>query len=141
MASTQYPKNSEEAIAVGVPDIERRYGIRIRIEEEGRTVGELPLEDRFLNIYGSPDGGILFYLADTTSGIAFLSAGGYGVTASANVNFMRAAKPGTKKVICRAKVKKAGSALCYVSAVITDEEGLLLSEFSFVFCNRRQQDD
>ena len=140
MASIQYPMSSEQALTLGCQDILERFGIRITVEESGRTYGELPLGDNVRNLYGLPDGGILFYLADCTAGIAFLSAGGNGVTASATVNFMRSADPDAGKLYCRGEVKKMGRTLCYVSAVITDEAGRELSEYNFIFCNRPQQD-
>ena len=95
----------------------------------------MTLKPQHRNVYGMPYGGILFHLADITSGMAFLSAGGNGVTVSGNVNFLRGADPEAKKLFCRAVVKKAGKTLFFIDADIADDSGSVLSEYSFVFTN------
>ena len=74
------PKNSEDAISVAKQVIWEKFGISFSTVENGTACGELTLNPRYLNFYGVPFGGILFNLADNTAGMAFLSAGGNGVT-------------------------------------------------------------
>ncbi len=129
------PKNSEDAISVAKQVIWEKFGISFSTVENGTACGELTLNPRYLNFYGVPFGGILFNLADNTAGMAFLSAGGNGVTVSGNVNYLRGAEPDVKKLICRAVVKKPGRRLFFIDAEVSDEFGNILSEYSFVFTN------
>ena len=67
--------------------------------------------------------------------MAFLSAGGNGITVSGNVSYYRGADPGAESLICRARVVKRGSRLYFVNADVEDLSGRLLSSYSFIFTN------
>jgi uncharacterized protein (TIGR00369 family) len=95
----------------------------------------MTLTPQHWNVYGLPYGGIMFHLADITSGMAFLSAGGNGVTVSGNVNYLRGAGHDTKKLVCHAVVKKAGRKLFFIDAEILDDLETVLSEYTFIFTN------
>ncbi len=125
---------SDEALSKAKKDIEEKFGIRFTRIDSGEAVGELDISERHINSWGIPYGGILFNLADIVSGAAYLSAGGNGITASGHADYMRGAK-GTGKLICSAKVAKAGRKLCFVDAYVDDEEGITLCKFSFIFSN------
>lgn len=135
MSDQRNPESSEEAIQVGQRDIFEKFGILFTDVKEGRASSEMTLKPQHRNVYGMPYGGIMFHLADITSGMAFLSAGGNGVTVSGNVNFLRGADPDAKKLACHAVVKKAGKNLFFIDADISDDSGSVLSEYSFVFTN------
>ena len=126
---------SEERIRRASRELLDKFGIDYTSVKDGTAVGELVLQPQHRNLYGIPYGGFLFTLADNTAGMAFLSAGGNGVTVSGNVNYLRGARPETEKLVCRANVKKAGRKLYFVSAEIYDDKETLLSEYSFVFTN------
>ncbi len=115
-------------------DIREKFGIEIIEAESGKAVCELSLLEGHVNFYGIPYGGILFNLADITAGIAYLSAGGNGITLSGHVDFMRGAKESVK-LICRAEVRKSGRKFFFVDAVVEDEKTNLLCKFSFIFSN------
>ena len=134
MATIQ-TNNIEERIQRACKELFDKFGIVYTSVKDGTAVGELDLQPQHRNLYGIPYGGFLFTLADNTAGMAFLSAGGNGVTVSGNVNYLRGARPETEKLICRANVRKAGRKLYFVSAEIDDDQETLLSEYSFVFTN------
>ena len=135
MQNRVIPNTSEEAIEIARQDIEKKYGIVFPTVENGFACGEFPLSDERRNFYGIPYGGMMFHLADITSGMAFLSVGGNGITVSGNVNYLRGASPEADKLVCHASVKKAGRNLFFLSAEVMDNFGTVLSEYSFVFTN------
>ncbi len=129
------PADSAEAIEIARKEIMEKFRISFSELKDGSaaaTVRILP-EDR--NFYGIPYGGFLFNLADNTAGMAFLSAGGNGVTVSGNVSYYRGADPEEELLTCRAKVVKQGGKLFFVNADGEDTAGRLLSSYSFIFTN------
>lgn len=115
-------------------DIEAKTGFKFLKVEDGIAVSELELHDEHFNPYGIPYGGVLFTMADDTSGVAFLSAGGNGVTVNGHVDYLRGSRD-AQKLICTAKVRKAGRRIFYIDADIVNEKGLDLCRFKFVFIN------
>ena len=115
-------------------DIECKTGFRFIKIEDGIAVSELELEEEHFNPYGIPYGGVLFTMADDTSGVAFLSAGRNGVTVNGHVDYLRGSRD-AQKLICTAKVRKAGRRIFYIDADIVNEKGLDLCRFKFVFIN------
>ncbi len=122
----------DKALDICINQINKHFGIEFLKAENGEAVAELKLEERHKNLFGIPYGGVLFNLADCTTGMAFISLGRPGVTVSASVNFMRGTK-GTEKLICRAKVARGGKKLFFVDAHVEDDSGVILSSFSFIF--------
>lgn len=129
------PRNSEEAIRLGSKDIGDKFGIWFTQVSEGEAQGRVTLQPKDRNFYNVPYGAVLFNLADNTAGMAYLSSGGNGVTASGNVNYLRGADPAAKELSCRARVIKRGKKLCFITAEVEDDCGNLLSTYSFVFSN------
>ena len=86
-----HSEDIEKLISVAKQDILEKFGITFPLVEDGKARGELTLRPEHRNHYGIPFGGIVFNLADNTCGMAFLSAGGNGVTVSGSVNFLRGA--------------------------------------------------
>ena len=115
-------------------DIEAKTGFKFLKVEDGIAVSELELQAEHFNPYGIPYGGVLFTMADDTSGVAFLSAGGNGVTVNGHVDYLRGSRD-AQKLICTAKVRKAGRRIFYIDADIVNEKGLDLCRFKFVFIN------
>lgn len=115
-------------------DIECKTGFRFIKIEDGIAVSELELSEEHFNPYGIPYGGVLFTMADDTSGVAFISAGGSGVTVNGHVDYLRGSRD-AQKLICTAKVRKAGRRIFYIDADIVNEKGLDLCRFKFVFIN------
>ena len=115
-------------------DIECKTGFRFIKIEDGIAISELELHDEHFNPYGIPYGGVLFTMADDTSGVAFLSAGGNGVTVNGHVDYLRGSRD-AQKLICTAKVRKAGRRIFYIDADIINEKDEDLCRFKFVFFN------
>lgn len=113
-----------------------RFGIRFLSADQGTAVAELPLGEGDMNPYGIPYGGMMFNLADCTAGAALDSLDIAGMTVSAETRFLRGEEK-VEKLVCRARVRKAGHSISFVDASVTDGEGLELSAMSFVFVNRR----
>ena len=88
----------------------------------------------FRSTTSTPYGGVLFTMADDTAGVAFLSAGGNGVTVNGHVDYLRGSRD-AQKLICTAKVRKAGRRIFYIDADIVNEKGDDLCRFKFVFLN------
>ena len=116
-------------------DLKKKYGIVFTEISGGSVTGELPLKEEYVNMYGIPYGGMMFHLADVTAGMAFVSAGGYGVTVSGTADFMRAAPPDAKKLICRAEAVRMGRRISFIDADVFDGAGLLLAKMHFTYCN------
>lgn len=127
-------KINKEALNTLKNDIECKTGFRFVKIEDGIAVSELELEEEHFNPYGVPYGGVLFTMADDTAGVAFISAGGYGVTVNAHVDYLRGSRD-AQKLICTAKVRKAGRRIYYIDADIVNEKDLDLCRFKFVFIN------
>ena len=122
------------ALKILKDDIEKKTGFSFMKIEDGTAVSELELQEYHFNPYGIPYGGVLFTMADDTAGVAFLSAGGNGVTVNGHVDYLRGTKD-AKKLICTAKVIKAGHRIFYIDADIVNEKGDDLCRFKFVFLN------
>ncbi len=125
---------NQEALEKLKNDIECKTGFRFVKIGDGVAISELELHEEHFNPYGIPYGGVLFTMADDTSGVAFISAGGNGVTVNGHVDYLRGAR-NAQKLICTAKVRKAGRRIFYIDADIVNEKNLDLCRFKFVFIN------
>ena len=125
---------SKSALEILKNDIECKTGFRFVSIGEGIAVSELELQEYHFNPYGIPYGGVLFTMADDTSGVAFLSAGGNGVTINGHVDYLRGSRD-AQKLICTSKVRKAGRRIFYIDSDIVNEKGEDLCRFKFVFFN------
>ena len=134
MAEDFEVKINYEALKKLRDDIECKTGFKFVKVENGIAVSELDLQEEHFNPYGIPYGGVLFTMADDTAGVAFLSAGGNGVTVNGHVDYLRGARD-AQKLICTAKVRKAGRRIFYIDADIVNEKDLDLCRFKFVFIN------
>ena len=127
-------KINREALMTLKNDVECKTGFRFVKIEDGVAVSELDLQEDHFNPYGIPYGGVLFTMADDTAGVAFISAGGYGVTINGHVDYLRGSR-NAQELICTAKVRKAGKRIFYIDADIVNEKGDDLCRFKFVFFN------
>ena len=129
------PADSAEAIAIAQKEIFEKFGTSFLELKDGSAVATVRILPENRNFYGIPYGGFLFNLVDNTAGMAFLSAGGNGITVSGSVNYYRGADPETESLICRARVVKRGRNLFFVNADVEDPSGRLLSSYNFIFTN------
>ncbi|MBQ7155264.1 MAG: PaaI family thioesterase [Synergistaceae bacterium] len=131
---TDKMRDDKNALRVLREDIENKTGFSFVILEDGLAMSELDLQEYHFNPYGIPYGGVLFTMADDTAAMAFMSAGGNGVTVNAHVDYLRGSRD-AEKLICTAKVRKAGRRIFYIDAGITNEKYEDLCRFKFVFLN------
>ena len=131
---TEEIKINREALVKLKDDIECKTGFHFVKVEDGIAISELDLQEYHFNPYGIPYGGVLFTMADDTAGVAFISAGGYGVTINGHVDYLRGSR-NAQKLICTAKVRKAGKRIFYIDADIVNEKCDDLCRFKFVFFN------
>ena len=127
-------QDKKKALSILRNDIEAKTGFSFVKVEDGVAVSELELQEYHFNPYGIPYGGVLFTMADDTAGVAFLSAGGNGVTVNGHVDYLRGSRD-AQKLICTAKVRKAGRRIFYIDADIINEKQEDLCRFKFVFLN------
>lgn len=127
-------RNKKKALQILRGDIENKTGFSFVKVEDGVAVSELDLHEFHFNPYGIPYGGVLFTMADDTAAIAFMSAGGNGVTINGHVDYLRGSRD-AQKLICTAKVRKAGKRIFYIDAGIVNEKNEDLCRFKFVFFN------
>ena len=127
-------RDKKKAIDILRDDIENKTGFSFVRIDNGVAVSELELQEYHVNPYGIPYGGVLFTMADDTAGVAFLSAGGNGVTVNGHVDYLRGSRD-AQKLICTAKVRKAGRRIFYIDADIINEKEEDLCRFKFVFIN------
>lgn len=111
----------------------QQFGMRFEEIGNGYVRVVVPLKPEHLNFHGIPYGGWLFHIADLTAGIAFLSDGKTeGVTASGDIQYLRAAM-GAAKLTCIARVVKRGHMLDYVETELLGDEGKMLARANFMF--------
>ena len=127
-------RDKKKALDILRGDIETKTGFSFVKVEDGVAVSELELQEYHFNPYGIPYGGVLFTMADDTAAIAFMSAGGNGVTINGHVDYLRGSRD-AQKLICTAKVRKAGRRIFYIDAGIMNEKDEDLCRFKFVFLN------
>lgn len=99
----------------------------------GRSVWRMRVDERFVNPAGLVQGGFLAAMADSAMGACAVSSAGDRKVSVANtemkVSFLRPARPGSV-LTCSAGVLKAGRAITFVQARITDQDGQLIATAS-----------
>ena len=107
-------------------------GYRIVDMKVGYAKVELPVRDEFYNPVGSVHGGVIFSLADTTSGTAAASHGIKMTTMNASFNFLAPAM-NSKLLIGEATEKKHGKTVIVIDVNIFDENERLIASGTFTF--------
>lgn len=129
MLDEEIRQTLEKGLAKGFPlDLQMRFAKL----DTGVACLEMPVEERFRNIYGMVHGGVLFTLMDTSSGFAVRTFGDRVVTLNGSANYLRAGKD-TAKLICKAAVVKKGRGTAVVSAEVYDDSERLLANGTFTF--------
>jgi uncharacterized protein (TIGR00369 family) len=107
-------------------------GIRLESAGQGECTSVLPLANRHLQQDGFVHAGVQATIADHTAGAAaasLLRTGQYVLSAEFKINLLRAAKG--ERLICRAKVLKAGAQLTVAESevfCVASGEELLVSK-------------
>ena len=110
----------------------QQFGMVFEEIKHGYANIRVPITQEHKNFLGIVYGGWLFHMADLTAGAAFISDGSIGVTASSDIQFLRAGKD-TEYIRCIAKVVKRGRNVDFVDAELFDDKEVLLAKGSFVF--------
>lgn len=96
-------------------------GITIDAADENTAVCSLRLKKEHQNSQGSPQGGVIFTLADFAFAVAS-NARRYGtVTLSANIQYLRPASGGTLKA--EARLVDGGAKICVYEVLVSNEAG------------------
>lgn len=118
---------------------ENNVGIRYVEAKDGFARAELELKPEHFNYMGIVYGGVLYHLGDLTSGIAFMSRGGRGVTVTGEMQYLNSASASRcKKLVCEARVLKYGRRIAFVQAELMDENRTLFARSTYTFINEQQ---
>lgn len=96
--------------------------------EVGKAVLSLPMHDKLRQPYGLLHGGATASLIDTATAFAVVSvleADEKASTVDLTVQFLRPHTTG--KIVCTAKITRAGKRLLFVSAEVVNEENKLIA--------------
>ncbi len=106
---------------------------------EGHAKGELPLNDMHDNPIGSVHGGVIFAICDTVGGAAATSYGRFVTTVSGNINYLRPAMKGCKKLIGESVEVKVGKTMCVYDVIISDDEGREIAKATMTYYYLNQE--
>lgn len=127
-------EQSRKFVEIAVKNVEENCDFRFLEVDDGFARTELDVEPRHKNGLGIVYGGILYHMADLTSGCAFLSAGGYGPTVNGDMQFINSV--GTEeRIVCEAQVLKCGRSMGFVQAEIFGAGRKLLARGTYQFFN------
>lgn len=122
------PELKEKLIRMGntCNPFDNHNNLRVTDVDDGFAAVEVVLQDRHLNSWGTPHGGLLFTMADVACGMAAISLRREAlVSVSASVDFI-AATCGKGVVRAEGRVLRSGGKLCFCAAEIRDEGNTLL---------------
>jgi len=102
----------------------------------GRTVWEMPADERFVNPVGILQGGFLAACCDSAMGAATITWARdrkvYTANAEMKVSFLAAVRPGGK-LTCTSKVISGGSRVAFAEAVLVDGDGRMVAKASSTY--------
>ena len=125
-------KNGKEP-GTGPEDFRKLVGFEIVERRMGYAKGELAVKPCHLNVLGVIHGGVLFTIADTTSGAAASTGRPYAVpTVNGSINYLKAGK-NTEKIIAEAEEIKNGRNFSVCVCKIYDDKGELLATTTMTF--------
>jgi len=104
--------------------------------EPGRSVWQMPADERFANPVGVIQGGFVAAFADSAMGAASLTYARERKVFSANaeikVSFLKPAKVGTT-LTCTARVISGGTRAAFIEADVTDDDDRLIAKASSTY--------
>ena len=104
--------------------------------EPGRTVWQMPADERFTNPAGTLQGGFLAAFCDSAMGAASVTwARGRKIrsaTAELKISFLAPVTPGGL-LTCIAEVISGGGRVAFVEAAVTDDDGRLVARASSTY--------
>jgi acyl-CoA thioesterase len=108
-------------------------GIQVTRFWQDYAEGELTVRPSSMNPRGIVHGGCLSTLMDTVAGIAACTTGRSCVTLNSTMNYIKAAKAGTKKILCQTSKVKAGRTIAVYNSVLTDDDGEVIASGTYTF--------
>jgi uncharacterized protein (TIGR00369 family) len=104
--------------------------------EPGRTVWQMPADERFTNPAGVLQGGFLAACCDSAMGASSVTyAAGrkvFAANAEIKVSFLGPVRPGGM-LTCSARVISGGSRVAFVEAEVADDDGTLVAKASSTY--------
>jgi uncharacterized protein (TIGR00369 family) len=104
--------------------------------EPGRTVWQMPADERFTNPAGTIQGGFLAACCDSAMGASSVTfAAGrkvFAANAEMKVSFLGPVRPGGT-LTCSAHVISGGSRVAFVEAEVVDDDGRLVAKASSTY--------
>ena len=107
-------------------------GIEFTELKDGTAIGHILIEEKHLNINGAVDGGCIFTLMDSTSGLGAVSHGNYVTTSNSSVMYLTAAM-NTRYIKAIAKPVKIGKTLLNYDVEVFNDAEAVLAKGSFTF--------
>jgi acyl-CoA thioesterase len=104
-----------------------RFGMRVESSAPGQATVSMEVGPEHLNGLGSGHGGAIFSLADVACAIA-ANTRGRAVAASANISFLKPAKPGLLRAV--ATEVSLSNKLGTYQALLSDAEGRAIALFT-----------
>ena len=109
------------------------HGIRLVSISEDDIETSLEVKDEMKNPYGMVHGGLMFMLADSTSGMLCRIDGRRYVTLNADIRYLQSGKSGI--ITSKAHIVRRGKSTAVVAADVIGEDGTLLSQATFtMYC-------
>lgn len=125
---------TKKLVEIAVKNVEENCDFRFLEIKEGFARTELIVTPKHRNGMGIVYGGLLYHMADLTSGGAYLSAGGYGPTVSGDMQFINSVGR-EERILCEARVLKCGRSMAFVQADIYGENRKLFARGTYEFFN------
>lgn len=106
--------------------------IKITALEPGYCEGEMPLDEKTTNPYGTVHGGCIYSLADTIGGSAAITKSGAVVTLDSHMSFLNPA-PNEGKLIAVGKEIRHGGKVAVYDVEIKTEADVLVAKATYTF--------
>lgn len=116
-------------------------GIKLTRCWEDYAEGELTVQPSSMNPRGIVHGGALFALMDNVAGVAAASSGRACVTLNCTMNYIKAVKPGTKKILCQTSKVKSGRTIAVFNSVLTDDDGSVIASGTYTYFLMEEMQD
>ncbi|MDE6025472.1 MAG: PaaI family thioesterase [Lachnospiraceae bacterium] len=107
-------------------------GMEITELDDGYCRGEMPLNEKTCNPYGTVHGGCIYAFADTIGGSAALTKSQKVVTLDSHMNFLKAAS-NEGKLIAEGKVVRHGNKVAVYHVDVMTTAGVHVAEATYSF--------
>jgi acyl-CoA thioesterase len=120
----------------------KELGIKLNALDKDSCETEMEILPQFFNLQQTVHGGVLYSMADTTAGIAAISAtGSLCVTLNSSISFLAPVGEIGTKLTGRAKALRWGRRTAVCEVYLYDRNETLCVRGTFTFCPKRQDGD